>query len=151
MMPSPTPASTASARPRSRFVALFVYTMRSCFPLKRWAAVLLPCAGVLLFGLLTHAADTTPDRAFANIAAQGIFSLVVPIAALVIGDSVLGAEVRAGTFQFTWLSPAPISQIVLARWLGGVAVALVSIVPSCALVVATPSPSVNGREAARLS
>ncbi len=137
--------ATVAGRPRRRFVALFVYTLRSCFPLKRWAAVLLPCAGVLLFGLLSHASDATADRAFANIAAEGIFSLVVPIAALVIGDSVLGAEVRAGTFAFTWLSPAPIWQIVVARWLGGVAVAFVSIVPACALAaVVAGSPSSAG-------
>ena len=144
---TPAEVSSVRARPRSRFVALFVYTLRSCFPLKRWAAVLLPCAGALLFGLLTHAADTSADEAFANIAAEGIFSLVVPIAALVIGDSVLGSEVRTGTFQFTWLSPAPIWQIVVARWLGGVAVALVSVVPSCALAAvvagspASPAPA----------
>ena len=81
------------------------------------------------------------QRAFANVAADGIFGLVVPIAALVIGDSVLGAEVRAGTFHFTWLSPAPTWQIVLGRWLGGSLVALVTIAPACALaavVAGTP-------------
>ena len=57
----------------------------------------------------------------------------MPIAALVIGDSVLGAEVRAGTFHFTWLSPTPTWQIVLGRWLGGSIVALVTIAPACAL------------------
>lgn len=139
------PSAPRVPRPHGRLVALFVYTLRSCFPLKRWAAILLPCAGVLLFGLLTHAADATADRAFANIAAEGIFGLVVPIAALVIGDSVLGAEVRSGTFAFTWLSPAPIWQIVLARWLGGVAVASVSIVPACAVAaVVAGSPSSAG-------
>ncbi len=46
---------------------------------------------------------------------RGIFGLVLPIAALVIGDAVLGAEVRAGTFHFTWLSPTPTWQIVLGR------------------------------------
>ena len=76
--------------------------------------------------MLAHAVDNFPtrQRAFANVAAEGIFSLVMPIAALVIGDSVLGAEVRAGTFQFTWLSPTPTWQIVLGRWLGGSLVAL---------------------------
>lgn len=134
-----------ASRPRSRFLALVLYTLRSCFPLKRWAAVLLPCAGALLFGLLTHAVDQPADRAFANIAAEGIFGLVVPIAALVIGDSVLGAEVRSGTFAFTWLSPAPIRQIVLARWLGGSLVSLVTIVPACALAaVVAGSPSSAG-------
>jgi ABC-type transport system involved in multi-copper enzyme maturation permease subunit len=46
---------------------------------------------------------------------------------------VLGAEVRAGTFHFTWLSPTPTWQIVLGRWLGGALVALVTIAPSAAL------------------
>jgi ABC-type transport system involved in multi-copper enzyme maturation permease subunit len=128
-------------RPRSRFVAIVVYTLRSCIPPKRWAAILLPCAGALLFGLLAYAIDDTAERAFANVAAEGIFSLVMPIAALVIGDAVLGAEMRSGTFQFTWLSPAPTWQIVLGRWVGGSIVALVTIAPSCALaavVAGTP-------------
>ena len=40
-----------------RFAAIVGYTLRACFPPKRWAAILLPCAGALLFGLLTHAVD----------------------------------------------------------------------------------------------
>ncbi len=93
-----------------------------------------PASGALLFGLLAHAVHrVTAERAFADVAAEGIFGLVMPIAALVIGDSVLGAEVRAGTFHFTWLSPAPTWQIVLGRWLGGSAVALVTIAPATAL------------------
>ena len=95
--------------------------------------MLLPCAGALLFGLLALAIDDTAERAFANVAAEGIFGLMLPIAALVVGDSVLGAEVRAGTFQFTWLSPTPTWQIVLGRWLGGSIVVLVTIVPACGL------------------
>jgi ABC-type transport system involved in multi-copper enzyme maturation permease subunit len=119
----------------SRFVAIVRYTWRSCFPRKRWVAVLLPCAGALLFGLLARAVHHFPTRgqAFANIAAEGIFSLMMPIAALVIGDSVLGAEVRAGTFHFTWLSPTPMWQIVLGRWLGGASVAVLTIAPATAL------------------
>jgi ABC-2 type transport system permease protein len=127
------PATTSGARPRSRFAAIIGYTLRACFPPKRWAAILLPCAGALLFGLLTHAVDDPAPRAFANVAAEGIFGLIMPIAALVIGDSVLGAEVRAGTFHFTWLSPAPIWQIVLGRWIAGSIVALTTIAPVCAL------------------
>ena len=69
----------------------------------------------------------------------------MPIAALVIGDAVLGAEVRAGTFHFTWLSPTPIWQIVLGRWLGGSLVALVTIAPACALAaVVAGAPSSIG-------
>ena len=123
----------AGRRQRSRFVAVLLYTLQSCIPPRRWVAVLLPCAGALLFGLLARAVDASPQRAFANVAAEGIFSLVMPIAALVIGDSVLGAEVRAGTFHFTWLSPTPIWQIVLGRWLGGSMVSLVTIAPATAL------------------
>ncbi len=160
---SASPASTASRR-RSRFLVIVVYTFRSCFPRKRWAAILVPCAGALLFGLLAHAVHESPQqgfvtftnkgftftrsivnnpaqRAFARVAADGIFGLVVPITALVIGDSVLGAEVRAGTFHFTWLTPTPTWLIVLGRWTAGVLVALVTIAPACALaavVAGTP-------------
>lgn len=134
--------ASAKLRPWSRFVAILVYTLRSCFPRKRWAAVLVPCAGALLFGLLAHAINDSSQRAFATVAADGIFGLVMPIAALVIGDSVLGAEVRAGTFHFTWLTPTPTWQIVLGRWVGGTFVALVTIAPACflaALVAGTPA------------
>ena len=66
---------------------------------------------------------------FANVAAEGIFGLMVPIAALIIGDAVLGAEVRAGTFHFSWRSPVPTWQLVVGRWMGGSLVALVTIAP----------------------
>jgi ABC-type transport system involved in multi-copper enzyme maturation permease subunit len=137
------PAQVTMRHPRSPFVAIFLYTLRSCVPPKRWAAVLLPCAGAVLFGLLARAVDAGAERAFANVAAEGIFALVMPIAALVIGDSVLGAEVRSGTFHFTWLSPIATWQIVLGRWLGGCLVALVTIAPASALaaVVAGASSS----------
>jgi len=123
-------------------LAIVIYTWQSCFPPKRWAAILMPCAGALLFGLLARVVQSSPDRAFARIAAEGIFGLVVPIAALVIGDSVLGAEIRAGSFHFTWLSPTPTWQIVLGRWVGGSTVALATIAPSAALAaVVAGSPS----------
>jgi ABC-type transport system involved in multi-copper enzyme maturation permease subunit len=135
------PSTETVRRPPSRFLAILVYTLQSCFPRKRWLAILVPCAGALLFGALAHAVDETAPRAFATVAADGIFGLVVPIAALVIGDSVLGAEMRAGTFHFTWLSPTPSWQIVLGRWTGGSIVALLTIAPSAALaavVAGTP-------------
>jgi ABC-2 type transport system permease protein len=136
-----TPAAEVARRRRSPFVAILVYTLQSCFPQKRWLAVLVPCAGALLFGLLALGVEGSSQYAFATVAADGIFGLVVPIAALVIGDSVLGAEVRAGTFHFTWLSPAPSWQIVLGRWVGGSIVALCTIAPAAALaavVAGTP-------------
>jgi ABC-type transport system involved in multi-copper enzyme maturation permease subunit len=103
--------------------------------------VLVPCAGAVLFGLLSYAVEGSPQRAFSTVAADGIFGLMMPIAALIIGDSVLGAEVRGGTFHFTWLSPTPTWQIVLGRWTGGTLVALVTIAPAAALaafVAGTP-------------
>ncbi len=127
------PVQVTTRRQRSRFAAILVYTLQSCIPPRRWVALLLPCAGALLFGVLAHAVNGSAEHAFANVAAEGIFALVMPIAALVIGDSVLGAEVRAGTFHFTWLSPAATWQIVLGRWLGGSLVALVTIAPASAL------------------
>lgn len=141
------PAATMAERRRStpRLIVILRYTWRSCFPPKRWAAIVMPCAGALLFGLLTHAVNNEPDRAFANVSAEGIFGLVMPIAALVIGDSVLGSEIRAGTFHFTWLSPTPTWQIVIGRWLGGSLVALVTIAPAAAaaaLVADSPSSAV---------
>jgi ABC-2 type transport system permease protein len=151
-------APPPNTRRGSRFIVIVIYTFRSCFPRKRWAAILVPCAGALLFGLLAHAVHdhaqqgfvsvsptgvltfTKPirifnpaQRAFARVAADGIFGLVVPITALVIGDSVLGAEVRASTFHFTWLTPTPTWEIVLGRWAAGSIVALVTIAPACAL------------------
>ena len=142
-MSASSPAPTATLRRRSPFVAIFVYTLRSCFPRKRWMAVLVPCAGALLFGVLSYAVNESGQRAFATVAADGIFGLVMPIAALVIGDSVLGAEVRAGTFHFTWLTPTPTWKIVLGRWAGGAFVVLVTIAPASALaaVIAGTSES----------
>lgn len=143
-MTEPAPVA-AKHRPRSQFTAILIYTLQSCVPPRRWAALMLPCGGTLLFGLLARAIDDLPTLAFANVAAEGIFSLLMPIAALVIGDAVLGAEVRAGTFHFTWLSPVPVWQIVVGRWLGGSFVALVTIAPATALAaVVAGAPGTAG-------
>ena len=45
----------------------------------------------------------------------------------------LGAEVRAGTFHFTWLTPTPSWEIVLGRFTAGSIVGLVTVAPVCAL------------------
>jgi ABC-type transport system involved in multi-copper enzyme maturation permease subunit len=138
-------AELSIGRRRSQFAAIVMFTLRSCIPPKRWAAVLMPCAGALLFGVLARTVDQPADRAFANVAAEGIFSLMMPIAALIVGDAVLGAEVRGGTFHFTWLSPAPTWKIVLGRWLAGSLVSLVTIAPAtAAAAVVAGSPSSAG-------
>lgn len=129
-----TGAATAPARwSATRLRAVVAYTLRSCIGPKRWLGCLLPCAGALLFGLLSLAIDEPGSEAFAAVAAEGIFPLVVPIAALVLGDAVLGAEVRSGVFHFTWLTPAPLGLIVLGRWIGGFVAAVATVVPACAL------------------
>ena len=138
--PPPSPAAAAvvarDERPLpSPFVAVVGYTLRACLPARRWWGVLLPCLGALLFGWLGTVADMTRQRAFEFVAEQGLFGLVLPLTCLVIGDAVLGADLRAGTFAFTWLSPVRFPTIVIGRWLGGWAVALVTLVP--ALVLAT--------------
>ncbi|MGH9276566.1 MAG: ABC transporter permease subunit [Acidimicrobiales bacterium] len=110
------------------------YALRACLPPRRRLGLILPAAGAVLFGLVAHAvtADSARD-AFALVVSSGIFGIVVPIACLVAGDAVLGAEVRAGTLPFTWLSPVPRWTIVVGRWLAGTAVAVVVLGVACAL------------------
>jgi len=123
-------ASRALPRP---FVAAFVYALRVCVPPKRAALLALPCAGALLFGLLARTVeDPTPAGRF-NTISGALFGLILPLVCLVVGDAVLGAEVRAGTFGLTWLSPVRFSTIVLARWSAGWLVAAGALVPALAL------------------
>ena len=127
-------APAASARPLPKpFAAAFVYALRVCVPPKRAVLLALPCAGALLFGLLARTIEdpTAPGRF--NTISGALFGLILPLASLVVGDAVLGAEMRAGTFGLTWLSPVRFSTIVLARWLAGWVIAAVALVPALAL------------------
>jgi hypothetical protein len=136
--PTPPPAAAAPYRPGGRihppFVAVLLYTLRACLPARRWFGVLLPCAGALLFAWIVLAVDPS-DRleAYSEIVQNGLFGLILPLACLVIGDAVLGADARSGTFQLTWLSPVPFPTIAVGRWLGGWLVSLVTVVPAFAL------------------
>lgn len=108
------------------------YTLRACLPPKRRIGLVLPAAGAVVFGLLANAiTGSTRHDAFAAVASSGLFGIVVPIGCLVIGDAVLGAEVRSGTIHFTWLSPVPRLTIVVGRWLAGTAVAAVVLAAAC--------------------
>jgi hypothetical protein len=111
------PATITRAQPP--LVAIVRYTMRSCLPGRRWVAALVPAAASLLFGFIATTVDDTAVSAFASVASNALFMLVLPVTCLVIGDAVLGAEVRSGTFTFTWMSPVPTWQIAVGRWLGG--------------------------------
>src|SRR5439155_5608071 len=115
--------------------------LRSCFPTKRRIGLALPAAGALLFALLARLVPDPAPLALADVANGGLFGVVLPVGCLVIGDAVLGAEVRAGTLHFTWLSPAGFATIVAGRWLAGFAVAVAALaVPFglAALVVGVP-------------
>jgi hypothetical protein len=126
-------AERALPRP---FVAAFVYALRICVPPKRAVLLALPCAGAVLFGLLARTAQApTPADRF-NTISGALFGLILPLACLVVGDAVLGAEVRAGTFGLTWLSPVRFSTIVLARWSAGWLVAAGALVPAMVLSAA---------------
>ena len=123
-------AERALPRP---FVAAFVYALRVCVPPKRAALLALPCAGALLFGLLARTVDEPTPAGRFNTISGALFGLILPLVCLVVGDAVLGAEVRAGTFGLTWLSPVRFSTIVLARWSAGWLVAAGALVPALAL------------------
>ena len=117
------------------------YALRSCFPTKRRIGLVLPAAGALLFAVLARLIPDPAPQALAEVANGGLFGVVLPVGCLVIGDAVLGSEVRAGTLHFTWLSPAGFATIVAGRWLAGFAVALAALaVPfgAAALVAGVP-------------
>ncbi len=120
-------------RGRSPFLAIVAYTLRVCIPARRRGVLALPCAAAVLFGFLASASNDPAPEAFATVADIALFGLVVPLGCLVLGDAVLGAEVRGGTLPFTWLSPVPFGVITAGRWLGGWLVALATLVPASVL------------------
>jgi ABC-type transport system involved in multi-copper enzyme maturation permease subunit len=125
----------------SPFRALVAYALRAAVPPKRRIGLLVPCAAAVLFGALSRGLHGDASHSFGRVAALALFGLVLPITTLVVGDAVLGAEVRRGSFSFTWLSPVPSWQIVLARWIGGTVVAAGSLSLAfavAALVAGTP-------------
>lgn len=113
--------------------AVMSYALRACLPARRWTGLLALCGASLAFGLLSRAVPGSPDASLARVASAGLFGLVLPLAALVIGDAVLGADIRRGTFLFTWLSPVGVGTITVGRWLAGSAVACAALAPSFAL------------------
>lgn len=109
------------------------YVCRACFPTRRLLGLLVPAAGAVALGLLARLLGEPPDEAFALVTGRGIFGVVLPIGCLVVGDAVLGAEVRAGTLHLTWLSPVGFAAIVAGRFLAGWTVAVVTLAVPCAI------------------
>jgi ABC-type transport system involved in multi-copper enzyme maturation permease subunit len=110
--------------------AIVTYTWRACLPLRRLIGLGLLMVAALLFGLVGRAIEDAPAGAFASVANSGLFGLVLPLAGLVVGDAVLGAEVRKGTFHFTWLSPVARWRIAVGRWLAGTSLLAVTVAPA---------------------
>ncbi len=147
-MTAAAPVTTPAARPAGtarRLVAMVGYVLRACLPARRLAVLALPGAALLATGLLALTVDEPAGDAFARVVAIGGFGLALPLGALVVGDAVLGAEVRAGTLSLTWLSPARFAEVAVARWLGGWIVCLLTLVPAAALAaVVAGAPALAG-------
>ena len=109
------------------------YAVRACLPARRWTGLLVVFGACVAFGLLAHVPDTGRDAAFARVASAGLFGLVLPLGTLVIGDGVLGADIRRGTFVYSWLSPVSMTTLTVGRWLGGSGTAVATMAPAFAL------------------
>lgn len=122
------------------------YALTACFPARRRLGLLLPAGAALLFGLLAHALDQPDASALASVAGPGLFGVVLPVGCLIVGDAVLGSEVRGGTLHFTWLAPVGFSTIAAGRFLAGWAVAVVAVAVPCgaaAVVAGVPELAVD--------
>src|SRR5205085_5050205 len=84
------------------------------------------------FALLPRPVHDPAATAFARVGGPALHTLVLPITCLVVGDALLGAEIRSGVFSFTWLSPVRYSTIVVGRWLGGWLIAAALLAPAAA-------------------
>ena len=137
-------------RAASPLTAIVRYTVRACVPAQRWL-LLLPVTGAVLFGLLSRLSDDDAVTAFVQVGGTALHTLVLPITCLVIGDALLGAEIRSGVFAFTWLSPVRYATIVVGRWIGGCLIAAAILVPAAAgaaVVAGAPSSAAPAAVAA---
>lgn len=115
--------------------AVVGYTLRACLPPKRRLGLLALAVVTVAFGALARGSDDPATVAVVEVTGAAFFGLVLPIAALVVGDAALGAEIRSGVFSFTWLSPVGLGTVVVGRWAAASAVLCAVLVP--AAVVAT--------------
>ncbi|HEY8527235.1 MAG TPA: hypothetical protein VIL48_19860 [Acidimicrobiales bacterium] len=162
--PAPSPADPSQVAPApapggrglpSPFAAVVGYTLRSCLPARRRLILVAICLGGVALGLLTPLIDAesgvSTAEAFGVVAEQGLFGLILPLTCLVVGDAVMGADIRAGTFPLTWLSPVPLRTIAVGRWLGGWLVALLTVVPALTVAVLVAGVPDAGAAAATMA
>lgn len=129
-----TAATSPAGSRRTRLTALVGYVLSACMPRKRLGVLALPALAIVLAGVLSRTVtDVAAPEAFARVADGLVFGLALPLGALVIGDAVVGAEVRAGTFAFSWLTPSRFWELAVSRWFGGWVVALATLVPATVL------------------
>ncbi len=142
-------APSAGAARRPPIVAVVAYTLRTSLSAKRWAGILVPSVAAVLFGLIARSIEGTSNASrFAEVASTALFPLILPVTCLIVGDAVLGSEIRAGSFAFTWLSPVPTWQIALGRWCGGTIIAAACTATSCGLSAAVAGASGSAGSAA---
>lgn len=115
-------------------VAMTRYTVAVTVTGARRAVLAAIVAGAVLFGLLGRASDTPVDGA-TGVVVGAFLGLMVPLACLVVGDAALGAERRSRAITFTWLSPVPFGQIVVARWMGACLLGAGAMAPAAAVAV----------------
>ncbi len=141
--PSPGPAPRSPSLPVA-FAAVVAYAVRITVGSRRWlvlyGGLVVAALGV---GLLAHVPGEPTDRAFAEVALVILFGLVIPLACLVVGDGALGAEIRSGTFQLTWLSPVPVWVIVIGRWLAAWALGAAGLVGASVVAALVAGSAVN--------
>lgn len=111
---------------------LLTYVLRTGRP-KRWWLALLPTLIAVALGLLARQGHRGGQDDFVTVVGLPVFSVVLPLACLIVADTALGSEIRSGAFALTWLSPAPIWSIVVTRWLGALLLVLGYVVPAVAL------------------
>lgn len=143
-----------AAGPRVRLVPaasvlgpLVRITARGLLGRRRIALVgLLAIAPVLTGALLALAGEGTAGEAFVGVFDGLILSTVVPLAALLLGTSALGAEIEDGTVVLILVRPYGRVWLALAKLIvaGGASaiVALVATLGAGALIVGTADPGV---------
>ena len=109
--PAPRPHRCDARRPLPRpFVAVVAYTLRACLPAEAVGGSCCPAPGAAAVRLAGRAVDDgTPTASLRRRRRERACSgSSCRSTCLVIGDAVLGADVRSGTFPLTWLSPVPL-------------------------------------------
>ena len=114
-------------------LAIIRYSLRLTAGNRRWRWMVLAAVGAVLFGFLATALSGSAAASLAEVARPGLFALVLPITCLVMGDAVLGSELRSGSFTFTWLSPVSPWQITVGRWFSASLIAGATLGPAFAL------------------